>query len=125
MTGYTEGEEPDNQLSYPDTQRLLASGQGVRRTAIYGIGGLIRPERDDLKPVLVNGAATTSDFFAMFEVPFRYGNPWHAEDDARKADVIVLSRANSAKLFGDVDPTGKAIKMGETSYRIVGAHGYW
>src|SRR3546814_7539610 len=41
MTGYTEGEEPDNQLSYPDTQRLLASGQGVRRTAIYGIGGQI------------------------------------------------------------------------------------
>src|SRR3546814_3871596 len=28
MTGYTEGEEPDNQLSYPDTQRLLASEIG-------------------------------------------------------------------------------------------------
>lgn len=125
LIGYTEGEEPDDQLSYPDTQRLLASGQGVRRTAIYGIGGLIRPERDDMAPLLVNGDATTNDFFAMFEVPFRYGNPWHADDDARKGDVIVLSRETSEKLYGDVDPVGRDLKMGETSYRVVGVLGDW
>ncbi len=125
LTGYTAGEEPDNQLSYPDTQRLLASGQGLRRTAIYGVGGLITPERADLHPQLVNGGATTSDFFAMFEVPFRYGNPWHGEDDTRKGDVIVLSQVTSEKLFGDVDPVGRDLKMGETSYRVVGVIGDW
>jgi len=125
MVGYTAGEEPDDQLSYPDTQRLLASGQGIRRTAIYGINDAITPERADMAPLLANGGATTADFFAMFEVPFRYGNPWHADDDARKADVIVLSRATSEKLFGDVDPTGKDLTMGETSYRIVGVLGDW
>lgn len=125
LTGYTEGEEPDDQLSYPDTQRLLASGQGVRRTAIYGVGEVIKPERTDLAPVLVNGGATTADFFAMFEVPFRYGNPWHADDDARKADVIVLSRETSEKLYGDVDPVGRDLKMGETTYRVVGVIDRW
>lgn len=125
LIGYTAGEEPDNQLSYPDTQRLLASDQGVRRTAIYGVSGLIMPERTDLHPQLVNGGATTNDFFAMFEVPFRYGNPWHADDDARKGDVIVLSRATSEKLFGDADPVGRDLRMGETSYRIVGVIGDW
>ena len=125
LVGYTAGEEPDDQLSYPDTQRLLASGQGVRRTAIYGVGGLIKPERSDLAPLLVNGEATTADFFAMFEVPFRYGNAWHAEDDARKADVIVLSLETSRKLYGEADPVGRDLKMGETTYRVVGVLQDW
>jgi putative ABC transport system permease protein len=35
IEGYSPGDEPnDNQLSYGDTQRLLASGKGERRTAI-------------------------------------------------------------------------------------------
>ena len=125
MIGYTAGEEPDDQLSYPDTQRLLASGQGVRRTAIFGVNSAITPERADMAPLLVNGGATTSDFFAMFEVPFRYGNPWHADDDARKTDVMVLSRATSEKLFGDVDPVGRELKLGDSSYRVVGVLGDW
>src|SRR3546814_11609523 len=32
MTGYTEGEAPDNQLRHPDTQRLPARGTGGPRT---------------------------------------------------------------------------------------------
>ncbi|PKM14364.1 MAG: ABC transporter permease [Gammaproteobacteria bacterium HGW-Gammaproteobacteria-2] len=112
-------------MSYPDTQRLLASGQGVRRTAIFGLNDAISPVRADMAPLLVNGGATTSDFFAMFEVPFRYGNPWHADDDARKADVIVLSRATSEKLFGDVNPVGRELKLGDASYRVVGVFGDW
>lgn len=125
MIGYTAGEEPDDQLSYPDTQRLLASGQGVRRTAIFGLNDAIAPERADMAPLLANGGATTSDFFAMFEVPFRYGNPWHADEDARKSDVMVLSRATSEKLFGDVDPVGRELKMGDASYRVVGVLDHW
>ncbi|MGE3105013.1 MAG: ABC transporter permease [Lysobacterales bacterium] len=125
MVGYTAGEEPDDQLSYPDTQRLLASGQGVRRTAIYGVNDTISSVRADLSPLLVNGGAATSDFFAMFEVPFRFGNPWHADDDARKADVIVLSRSTSEKLFGDVDPVGRELKLGDSSYRVVGVLDDW
>lgn len=125
LTGYTAGEEPDDQLSYPDTLRLLASGQGVRRTAIYGVSGLITPDRADLPPQLVSGGATTADFFAMFEVPFRYGNPWQAEQDARNSDVIVLSRKTSETLYGDADPVGRELKLGETVYRVVAVLERW
>ena len=35
--------------------------------------------------------STTSDFFPMFNVPFRYGRAWTPQDDERRARVAVIS----------------------------------
>ncbi len=43
----------------------------------------------------------------MFDVPFLYGQAWSEADDARGADVVVLSRALAEKLFGDANPVGQ------------------
>jgi putative ABC transport system permease protein len=44
--GYTPGEKPDDiQISYQDAQRFLKSGQGVRRTALYGVAASVEPPR--------------------------------------------------------------------------------
>ncbi len=74
LTGYAAGDEPSDQMTYTDASNLLASGQGVRRTAVYGITSAIESGRPDLPPFLVQGVAPTRDFFAMFEVPFLYGS---------------------------------------------------
>jgi putative ABC transport system permease protein len=117
--------EPDEQMTYRDATNLLAGGQGVRRAAMYGVATGLESGRSDLPPFQVDGLATSSDFFAMFEVPFKYGGPWGAAQDAAKADVVVLSKAMSEKLFGDADPTGKRVRMADTDFQVVGVLDSW
>src|SRR5436190_10920686 len=103
LQGYVPGEKNPygNQSSYIDAMNYLRSGQGVRRTALFEITGSIEPARREDPVVNLDGLATTADFFPMFEVPFKYGQPWSAADDTRAARVAVLSSARAAALFGE------------------------
>jgi len=126
LVGYAAGDEPSDQMTYQDARNLLASGQGLRRTAVYGIGSAVDSGRADLPPILVQGVSPTRDFFAMFEVPFLYGGPWDASTDAGARDEIVLGRALSEKIFGvGTNPVGKSIRMEDTEWRIVGVADTW
>ena len=81
---YTPGQMPDDdQLSYIDANNFLGSGQGLRRTAVFGVSGALEPARSDLGVINTKGAATTADFFQMFNVPFLHGAGWSAADDER------------------------------------------
>ncbi|MDB5961527.1 MAG: transporter permease [Massilia sp.] len=116
-----EGRNDSNeQLTYVDTMNMLKSGYGERRTALYGIGAAIEPARKDLPVISAQGIAPTRDFFAMFDVPFLYGQPWSEADDKAGADVVVLSKALAEKLFGAVNPVGKRIRIMENDYQVVG-----
>jgi putative ABC transport system permease protein len=124
--GYAPGDEPnDNQLSYGDVQRLLASGKGERRTAIMGIGASIEPDRKDVGAFVATGAGPTKDFFAMFDVPFVYGGAWSEADDKAGADVIVLTRKLSEKLYGDENPVGRRMKLNGNEFLITGVMDKW
>ncbi len=125
LVGYAAGDEPSDQMTYQDASNLLRSGQGIRRTAVYGVGTGIESGRPDVPPFLVQGVAPTRDFFAMFEVPFLYGGPWDDAAETAKADVVVLSRETSEKLFGKTNPVGKTIRMEESEFKITGVTDTW
>ncbi|HEY1043190.1 MAG TPA: ABC transporter permease [Telluria sp.] len=126
VEGYTPRERPWNdQLSYKDATNLLASGQGERRTVVYGTNVPVEPERKDLGAFDATGLAHTRDFFAMFEAPFRYGQPWGESEDKAAADVVVLSRELSERLFGDIDPVGKRVTLSGSRYQVVGVLDKW
>jgi putative ABC transport system permease protein len=126
LDGWTPGEEQqDVQLTYTDAQNILNSGQGVRRTALYGVGGPIEPPRADLQPFSANGEAPTRDFFAMFEVPFLHGQAWSEQDDARGADVVVLSREIAEKLYGSANPVGQRLNVLGFPFTVVGVIDTW
>ena len=124
--GYIAGSEPnDHQMTYKDVSNFLASKQGERRTALYRIGVVIEPARADLGVVPVEGVAATVDFFAMFDLPFLYGQAWRDVDDKNGADVVVLSRKTSEKLFGAVNPVGQRIHMMNGDFQVVGVLDHW
>ncbi len=126
LANYVPGEEPnDVQMSYRDARNLLASGQGERRTALYGISAWIDPAKKELGTFSAEGIAPTRDFFGMFELPFRYGQAWSEQDDAKGADVVVLGRALAEKLFGDVNPVGQRVLMVGQQYQVVGVLETW
>jgi putative ABC transport system permease protein len=126
LEGYAPGDEPnDNQVSYRDAMNLLASGQGERRTAMMGLGGALQPDRKDLAPFIVTGGGPTRDFFAMFEIPFLYGQAWTEADDKAGADVIVLTRALSEKLYGGANPVGRRLRYNGFDFLITGVIDKW
>jgi putative ABC transport system permease protein len=127
LRGYVPGErEPFNtQSTYTEAVNYLRSGQGVRRTALYEISGSIEPARRE-DPVLdLEGIATTSDFFPMFEVPFAYGQPWNAAEDERAARVAVLARKRAETIFGGGDPVGKRFRMWGSDFTVIGVVDNW
>lgn len=126
LDGYTPGDKPDDiQISYQDAQNILKSGLGVRRTALYGIAVPIQPPRTDMQPFNASGLAPTRDFFAMMDVPFIHGQPWSEQDDARGADVVVLSRELSEKLYGNADPVGQRLTLLGLPFTVVGVIDHW
>lgn len=126
LEGYSPGDEPnDDQVSYRDAMNLLAGGQGERRTAMMGVGGSLQPERKDLAPFAATGGGPTRDFFAMFEIPFLYGQAWSAADDKAGADVIVLTRALSEKLYGSDNPVGRRVRLEGFDFLVTGVIDTW
>jgi putative ABC transport system permease protein len=115
----------ENQVTYPDVMNLLKSGQGVRRTGVFGVSAPIEPPRKDLPAFSASGMAPTRDFFSMFDVPFLHGQAWSAQDDERGADVVVLSREIAEKLYGETDPVGQRIKVLGSPFTIVGVIDKW
>lgn len=127
LEGYNPADSAHDfdQMSYIDASNLLKGGHGERRTALYGIGPAIEPARKDLPVMSTQGVAPTRDFFAMFDVPFLYGQPWSEADDKAGANVVVLSRAMSEKLFGAIDPVGQRIRMMGFEFQVVGVLKDW
>lgn len=124
--GYTPGNDPDDvQMTYMDAVNLLGTRAGERRTALYGVPLSIEPARTDLPAFTMQGLAATADFFPMFEVPFRHGQPWGAAEDKAAADVVVLSAGLSERLFGNENPVGRQVRMSGQSYRVVGVAERW
>ena len=124
--GYKPGDKPnDSQSTYRDAMNLVSSGQGVRRTALYGMGVTIEPERKELGVFSAEGVVATKDFFAMFEVPFAAGQGWSTQDDVSGADVVVLGRAFSEKMFGTLQSVGKEIVMSGQRFRVIGVVDHW
>lgn len=118
--------EPYTQQStYPDSMNYLRSGPGVRRTAIYDVSTSIEPARREDPLVDLSGVATTRDYFAMFEVPFKHGGPWTAAQDAGEGRVVVLSKAKGEAVFGATDPVGKRIRLWGEDFTVVGILDEW
>jgi putative ABC transport system permease protein len=113
------------QSTYRDTMSYLRSGVGVRRTAILDIGGAIEPARREDPAIDLNGVATTSDYFAMFEVPFKHGAAWSPAEDERAARVAVMSQAKAEAVFGKENPIGKRIRVWGEEFSIVGVVAHW
>jgi len=124
--GYVPGTPSDEQqLTYIDAMNLLKSGQGTRRTALYGIAPSVEPLRKDIGAFTAPGVAPTRDFFSMFEVPFLHGQPWSEADDARGANVAILGRKVAEKLFGAGSPVGQRINVMGQPFTVVGVAGDW
>ncbi|HEV2703906.1 MAG TPA: ABC transporter permease [Steroidobacteraceae bacterium] len=112
-----------DQLTYRDAMALMRAHRAEQQTAMYSVS--LDAVAPDGVPLSVNGRAAYTDFFSMFEVPFRNGGPWSQADDAASTNVVVLSSKLADRLFPHAAAVGKTISLSDRDYRIVGVIGDW
>ena len=120
-----EPERAPHQVTFHDAERLLASANGKRQTAMFESSLIIEPLNDDDLPFEAGARVATSDFFAMFNVPFLYGSGWDSSADADGEPVVVLGKQLNERLFGGEDSVGKSLTMEGTQFRVVGVTDRW
>ena len=117
--------EPAEALNYADAMALMRAHEAKRQTLLYPVLMSVIPGGDRDLPLPVNGYAVYSDFFPMFEVPFRYGGGWSAQDDQARSSEVVISTQLNQKLFGGVDSVGRTVNLNGHDYRVVGVTRHW
>jgi putative ABC transport system permease protein len=125
---FVPGAEPDDQLTRFDAETLLADRRAQRQAMMTGGDVTIEPPPEaagGLKPFNSSARYTTADFFAMFGVPFLYGQGWSAAEDAANAPVVVLSKSLNTRLFGGANSVGRSVRMASGEFRVVGVLDDW
>ena len=123
--GFTPGDEPEDQFTRYDAERMLRDRKGDRQAFMSGGSMAVESEDGKIAPFAVDARYTTADFFPMFEVPFRFGNGWNAGDDESRARVAVISQTLNDKLFNGANSVGRNLQASGQTFRIIGVMEDW
>jgi putative ABC transport system permease protein len=118
-------DDPPQLLTYRDATYLHGTDVAKRTALMYKSGALMVPERKEVKPYQAVLRLTSREFFAMFDLPFQYGQGWDAAADAGPQPVVVLSHETNEKVFGGENSVGRTVRLGGAEYRVVGVLQPW
>ncbi len=113
------------QITYRDMREIMKSRIPVRQTASFPAALYIYSADHNIRPSQETVRLAFSDFFPMFDVPFRYGSGWDKAADAKPEAVVVISHALNARLFGGHDSVGRTIRIADREFRVAGVLAPW
>ena len=116
---------PYDMMDYRSAIDLWSAHRADRQTLIGRSQLRLTAAQVNLPPLMAQMLSTTSDFFPMFDVPFRYGNGWTAQDDASRARVAVISSDLNDKLFNGANSVGRTLRLKDSDVRIIGVLAPW
>ena len=122
------GDSPDSlppQISYRDAMELKRSAIPARQTATFRARLTVIPDPNVARPTREDVRMAESDFFEMFQVPFRYGGPWTRDTDTKLEQVVVLSEGLNERLFGGRNSVGQTLRIETRDFRVVGVLAGW
>lgn len=125
MIGYQPSEEPEEQVTRFDGETLLREKRAKYQVLMTGGGVTIEPDNSTLRPFDTDARYTSTDFFTMFDAPFKYGQGWKADQDEGRGRVAVISKALNEKLFNGQNSVGKPLRMDGHTFNIVGVLDEW
>jgi putative ABC transport system permease protein len=120
-----EHHQPFDVMDYRSALDLWSAQRADRQAMIAHSALRLTAPQVNLPPLMAQMLSTTADFFPMFDVPFRYGGGWAAQDDERHARVAVISADLNDKLFAGADSVGRTLRLKDTDVRIVGVLAAW
>jgi putative ABC transport system permease protein len=117
---------PPPTMTYQDVTAILRSTIPVRQSPMMEARLSVHPDpATNVRPFQELTRLCFGDFFAMFNVPFRYGGPWTRAQDEKGEQVVVLGEALNEKLFGGADSTGKTVRIEDRDFRVAGVLARW
>ncbi len=125
MIGYQPNEEPEEQVARYDGEQLLREKKAKRQVLMTGGGVTVEPDSSTLRPFTTDARYTSTDFFAMFDTPFLYGQGWKADQDEGRGRVAVISKALNDKLFSGQNSVGRPLRMDGHTFNVVGVLDTW
>jgi putative ABC transport system permease protein len=125
MIGYQPSEEPEEQVTRFDGETLLREKKAKHQVLMTGGGVTVEPDSSTLRPFDTDARYASSDFFTMFDAPFKYGQGWKADQDEGRGRVAVISKALNEKLFNGQNSVGKPLRMDGYTFNIVGVLDEW
>jgi len=125
MIGYQPSEEPEEQVTRFDGETLLREKKAKHQVLMTGGGVTVEPDNSTLRPFDTDARYASSDFFTMFDAPFKYGQGWKADQDEGRGRVAVISKALNEKLFNGQNSVGKPLRMDGHTFNIVGVLDEW
>jgi putative ABC transport system permease protein len=117
--------EPPYLLSYIDAVALWKAGKAKRQALAYATKWNVEASDPSVPAMSMTGDAVTADFFPMFDIPFKFGSGWVANDDDRHASVVVISRALNEKLFGGRNSVGQEMRLDGKAFQVAGVLDGW
>nr|WP_225562986.1 ABC transporter permease [Rhodanobacter sp. DHG33] len=117
--------EPEIGFTYTDATNLLREHRADRQAIVVSNNIKVFGPQAGARPMSLSTVATTTDFFPMFDVPFRYGAGWTPTEDGNRARVAVISQELNDKLFGGGNSIGRNIRLDKWDFRIVGVLQHW
>ncbi|HEX7341126.1 MAG TPA: ABC transporter permease [Rhodanobacteraceae bacterium] len=118
------GNTPDG-FTWPDVQNLLRAHRADAQAAMAEGVAAVHPTQPGVGVFFAVGQFTTAEFFSMFDVPFRAGHGWTAQQDQARARVVVLNSRLDHKLFGNRTGIGQTVQLGDAAFRVIGVLDDW
>ena len=112
-------------ITYRDMREIMKSRIPARQTATYRAALALYPQDRKIRASLEPVRMAFSDFFPMFDVPFRFGSGWDRAADAKPEAVVVISSELNDRLFGGANSVGRSVRLVDREFRIVGVLAPW
>lgn len=116
---------PPTQVTYRDMAEIMKSDIPRRQGGTFKTALYVFPDAKIGQPFRETIRLCFSDFFPMFDVPFRYGSGWDRKADEGPEPVVVLNDEMNDKLFGGKNSVGKTVRISDRDFRVVGVLADW
>lgn len=117
--------DPSDNFTWVDAMALLHAHRAAQQAAMAGGSALVWPMQSGRLPFQADGRYATAGFFDLFGLLFERGHGWSAVDDEAHARVVVLSHALASQLFGQADPVGRTLRLGDSQFEVIGVTADW
>lgn len=105
-------------LTMKDAAAIEAKSRGILALAPYSAEGKQITYGNQNWSTTVGG--TTMPYFMIRNYEIEAGRGFLPEDNKNSTKVAILGQTVSTELFGDVDPIGKTIRIGNVPFKVVG-----
>jgi putative ABC transport system permease protein len=124
-THTTAGWATHTRVSFPEYQRLAASGVPTRHTASFRSRLLVSPPAGAADPSaartrLAHARFVNSPFFSMFALPLGSGRAFTGAEEAAGAAVVVIGERLDRALFPGGGGLGQTLLVEGRHFRVVG-----